>query len=441
MVKIMNKKKICVMGLGYIGLPTSAMFATHGCKVIGVDVNEKVVDALNRGEITIEEPYLDIMVQAAVRSGNLIADTKPHEADAFIIAVPTPITEEKKADMSCVIAATETIVPYLRKGNIVILESTSPTGTVEKLIVPILEKSGFKIGEELYVGHSPERVLPGKILWELVNNNRIVGGINRISAEKIRDLYKIFVNGEIFLTTATTAEMCKLMENTFRDVNIALANELAKICENIGINAWEVIELANKHPRVNIHQPGPGVGGHCLAVDPWFIVEKNPDIAKIIELSRKTNDSMPKHVLNRIDEILKDIKRTKKISILGITYKPNIDDMRESPIIELIDLMDERDDYEVSVYDPYVKNHKYQAKDLIDVAKNSDLILLAVHHDDFKNLPLSDMAKVMRNKNFFDTRNFINREEVEEKGFKYILLGESKSLHRETYLNEVVATI
>jgi len=441
MVKIMNKKKICVMGLGYIGLPTSAMFATHGCKVIGVDVNEKVVDALNRGEITIEEPYLDIMVQAAVRSGNLIADTKPHEADAFIIAVPTPITEEKKADMSYVIAATETIVPYLRKGNIVILESTSPTGTVEKLIVPILEKSGFKIGEELYVGHSPERVLPGKILWELVNNNRIVGGINRISAEKIRDLYKIFVNGEIFLTTATTAEMCKLMENTFRDVNIALANELAKICENIGINAWEVIELANKHPRVNIHQPGPGVGGHCLAVDPWFIVEKNPDIAKIIELSRKTNDSMPKHVLNRIDEILKDIKRTKKISILGITYKPNIDDMRESPIIELIDLMDERDDYEVSVYDPYVKNHKYQAKDLIDVAKNSDLILLAVHHDDFKNLPLSDMAKVMRNKYFFDTRNFINREEVEEKGFKYILLGESKSLYRETCLNEVAATI
>lgn len=437
----MNNKKICVIGLGYIGLPTSAMFATHGCKVIGVDVNEKVVDALNRGEITIEEPYLDIMVQAAVRSGNLIADTKPHEANAFIIAVPTPITEEKRADMSYVIAAAETIVPYLRKGNIVILESTSPTGTVEKLLVPILEKSGLKIGEELYVGHSPERVLPGKILWELVNNNRIVGGINRISAEKIRDLYKIFVNGEIFLTTATTAEMCKLMENTFRDVNIALANELAKICENIGINAWEVIELANKHPRVNIHQPGPGVGGHCLAVDPWFIVEKNPDKAKIIELSRKTNDSMPQHVLNRVDEILSDIKGTKKVSILGITYKPNIDDMRESPIIELIDLIDERDDYEVSVYDPYVKNHRYQAKDLIDVAKNSDLILLAVHHNDFKNLPLSDMAKVMRNKNFFDTRNFINREEVEEKGFKYILLGESKSLHRETYLNEVIATI
>ncbi len=437
----MNSKKICVIGLGYIGLPTSAMFATHGCKVIGVDVNKKVVDALNRGEITIEEPYLDIMVQTAVRSGNLIADTKPHEADVFIISVPTPITEDKKADMSYVVAATESIVPYLRKGNIVVLESTSPTGTVEELITPILEKSGLKIGEELYVGHSPERVLPGKILWELVNNNRIVGGINKISAEKIRDLYKIFVNGEIFLTTATTAEMCKMMENTFRDVNIALANELAKICEKIGINAWEVIELANKHPRVNLHQPGPGVGGHCLAVDPWFIVEKNPDIAKIIELSRKTNDSMPEYIMNKIDEILMDIKGTKKISILGITYKPNIDDIRESPIIKLINLLDNRDDYVVRVYDPYFKNHKYQAKNIIDAAKNSDLILLAVHHDNFKNLPLRDIANVMRNRNFFDTRNFINKEEVEEKGFKYILLGEGKSKYINNCLDEVAATV
>lgn len=420
----MSKIKVCVIGLGYIGLPTSAMFATHGCEVFGVDVNEKVVRALNRGEITIEEPYLDIMVQAAVRSGNLKADVNPKESDVFIIAVPTPITKDKKADMSYVAAATESIIPYLKQGNIVILESTSPTGTVEDLMVPILEKAGLIIGEELFVGHSPERVLPGKILWELVNNNRIVGGINRISAEKIRDLYKIFVNGDIFLTTATTAEMCKMMENTFRDVNIALANELAKICENVGINAWEVIELANKHPRVNIHQPGPGVGGHCLAVDPWFIVEKNPDIAKIIDLSRKTNDSMPHHVFERIDEILSDITGIKKISILGITYKPNIDDMRESPIIELIELMDTMNDYTISVYDPYAKTHKYQSKNLIDVSKDSDLIILAVNHDQFKELPLSEMARVMRNKNFFDTRNLYNRALVEEKGFKYILLGE-----------------
>lgn len=423
----MNDKKICVIGLGYIGLPTSAMFATHGCQVIGVDVNEKIVDTLNKGEITIEEPYLDIMVQAAVRSGHLKGDTKPHEADAFIIAVPTPVTEDKKADMSYVVSAAEMIVPYLRNDNLVILESTSPTGTVEELLVPILEKSGLKIGAELYVGHSPERVLPGKILWELVNNNRIVGGINKESAEKIRDLYKIFVNGEIYLTTATTAEMCKTMENTYRDVNIALANELAKICERVGINVWEVIDLCNKHPRVNIHQPGPGVGGHCLAVDPWFIIEKNPDLAKIIALSRQTNDSMPKYVLNMIDKILEGFNGEKKVTILGMTYKPNIDDTRESPIIKLIDLLDERSDYKVAAYDPYLKTYKYQTKNVVEASRDSDLIVLAVHHDMFKNLPLDDIARVMRNKNFFDTRNFLNGKYIEEKGFKYFLLGNGKN--------------
>ncbi len=419
----MKQQKVCVIGLGYIGLPTSAMFATHGCEVIGVDVNGEVVEALAKGKTIIEEPYLDIMVQAAVRSGHLKAKTKPESADAFIIAVPTPITENKKADMSYVISATEMIVPYLKKGDLVILESTSPTGTVEELVIPILEKSGLQIGEELYVGHSPERVLPGKILWELVNNNRIVGGVNKASAEKIRDLYKIFVNADIFLTTATTAEMCKTMENTFRDVNIALANELAIICKETGINAWEVIELCNKHPRVNLHQPGPGVGGHCLAVDPWFIIERNPDLAKIIKLSRRTNDEMPQQVLNRIDEILKDVKGNKKVTVLGITYKPNIDDTRESPIVKLIELIDEREDIEISVYDPYVKTHKYQVKDVVEASKNSDLIVLAVNHEVFKDLPLGNMAKLMRNKNFFDTRNFFDKQELENKGFRYELLG------------------
>lgn len=420
----MNDTKICVVGLGYIGLPTSAMFATHGCKVMGVDINEEVVNALNKGEIIIEEPYLDIMVQAAVRSGHLKADTTPCESDVFIIAVPTPITENKKSDMSYVTSAAEKIVPYLKKGNIIVLESTSPIGTVEQLLVPILEKSGLKVGKELYVGHSPERVLPGKILWELVNNNRIVGGVNRKSAEKIRDLYKIFVNGEIYLTTATTAEMCKTMENTYRDVNIALANELAKICEKSGINVWEVIELCNKHPRVNLHQPGPGVGGHCLAIDPWFIIEKHPDLAKIIRLSRETNDSMPHHVLNRIDEILKGIKGTKRITILGITYKPDIDDLRESPIVKLIDLMEEKGDYDIRVYDPHVKSYKYKVNNILKASTDSDLIILAVDHSVFRTLPLDDMANVMRNKNFFDTRNFLDRDELEDKGYRYILLGE-----------------
>ena len=266
----MIKKKICIIGLGYIGLPTAAMFATHGHKIIGVDINKNIVDSLNHGRITIEEPYLDILVQAAVTSENLVARTQPEEADVFIISVPTPINKDKTADLSAVKAAAESIVPFLREGNIVVLESTSPPRTVQDILLPILKKSGLDIGTQILVAHSPERVLPGKILIELVENNRIVGGINQTSCEAVRDLYRTFVKADIFLTDATTAEMCKLMENTFRDVNIALANELAILCEGLGINAWEVIKLSNKHPRVNIHQPGPGVGGHCLAVDPWF---------------------------------------------------------------------------------------------------------------------------------------------------------------------------
>ncbi|EPY2277489.1 nucleotide sugar dehydrogenase [Clostridium sporogenes] len=418
------KSKICIIGLGYIGLPTSAMFASHGHEVIGVDVNKKVVNALNKGEIIIEEPYLDILVQAAVTSGNLKAQLKPSEADAFIIAVPTPITKDKKADMTYVKAATESILPYIRKGNLVILESTSPTGTTEEVMKPILEKSGLKIGGELFLGHSPERVLPGQILMELVNNNRIIGGINRKSAEEIRNLYSTFVKGEMYLTTATTAEMCKMMENTYRDVNIALANELAKICENIGINAWEVIQLCNKHPRVNLHQPGPGVGGHCLAVDPWFIVDRVPELAKIIKLSRETNDSMPDYMANKIDDLLGNVEGKKKVTLLGITYKPNIDDMRESPIVELIELLEEKS-YDISIFDPYVKEYKYLEKDIKTACTNSDLVVLAVNHNEFKMLPLKDMKSKMRGNFILDTRNYLDRKLVEDNGFNYELLGET----------------
>lgn len=418
----MDNKNICVLGLGYIGLPTSAMFATHGCNVYGVDINEKVVNSLNQGKIVIEEPYLDIMVQAAVRSGHLKAGTKPVKSDVFIIAVPTPMKKNKTADMSYVKKAAESIVPYLEKGNTVILESTSPTGTVKELLIPILEKSNLKIGDELFVGHSPERVLPGKVLWELVNNNRIVGGINAKSSEIIKDLYRVFVNAEIYLTDSTTAEMCKMMENTYRDVNIALANELAMISEDIGINAWEVIELSNKHPRVNIHQPGPGVGGHCLAVDPWFIVQKNPELAKIIKLSRETNENMPLYVFNKIENILKDIKGEKNITILGISYKPNIDDLRESPIIEIIKLLENKN-YKIEIYDPHVTSYRYLNKNLLDASKDSDLIILGVNHDEFINLPISKIGDVMRNKNILDTRNFLNSENIKDEEFKYYLLG------------------
>lgn len=434
----MRKAKLCVVGLGYIGLPTSAMFASHGHEVIGVDVNKNVVEALNQGRIIIEEPDLGELVKEVVESGKLKAQLTPCEADAFLISVPTPITEEKKADMKYVELATRSIAPYIRKGNIVILESTSPTGTTEELMLPILEEGGLKAGVDFYLGHSPERVLPGQILFELVNNNRIIGGINKKSAEAIRDLYASFVKGEMLLTTATTAEMCKMMENTFRDVNIALANELAKICENIGINAWEVISLCNKHPRVNIHQPGPGVGGHCLAVDPYFIVEKDPETARIIELSRETNCAMPRHVFKRVDNILKG-KANKKITVLGITYKPNIDDMRESPIVEMMDIFEEHG-YKVSAVDPYVESFKQKEVDMVEACKNSDMVILAVNHDAFKNLPLKDMAKVMRERHFFDTRNFVSFEEANAAGFKYSLLGKSEDIS-EIILNEVAATV
>lgn len=413
--------KICVIGLGYIGLPTAAMFAASGNQVVGVDRNPKIIEALNQGKITIEEKGLDRLVRQVVEDGALYGSSVPEEADAFIIAVPTPITADKKADMSYVIASTESIVPYLKAGNIIVLESTSPVGTVDQLMIPILESSGLHIGEELYLGHSPERVIPGQILQELVNNNRIAGGINPASAEKIALLYKSFVKGEIYLTDTRTAELCKLAENTYRDVNIAFANELAKICENMDINVWEAIALCNKHPRVNIHQPGPGVGGHCIAVDPWFIVEKQPKTAQIINLSRYTNDSMPFHVASRVLNILNGIPNP-QVTILGVTYKPNVDDMRESPILHLIEIL-KKEGISVNAFDPYVKNNEDISTDLQESVTGSDLLVLGVHHDQFKNLPFTELGKVMNHKYLLDTRNFISAEDAEAAGFHCYLLG------------------
>lgn len=415
-------KKICVVGIGYIGLPTASMFAKCGYDVVGVDVNHSVVNALNEGRVTIEEPYLGELVKEMVIANRLIADTKPCKADIFIIAVPTPIDRHKKSDMKYVIDACESIVPYIKEGNVVVLESTSPIGTTDDIMKNILSKSNLKIGEEIYLGYCPERVIPGKILEELVNNSRVIGGINQKSAKKIEKIYKSFVQGNIYLTDAKTAEMCKLMENTYRDVNIALANELAKICEEIGINAWEVIEYCNKHPRVNIHNPGPGVGGHCLAIDPWFIVEKVPDIAKIIELSRNTNDSMPLSVFKKIEDIIEEEGCNKNITILGATYKANIDDIRESPIMELIELL-KNNDYSIKLYDPFIKNNQYLYDDIIDACSESEMIVLAVDHKMFEDIPMKELLSVMNNNIMLDLRNFYTEEYIEESGFRYRLLG------------------
>ncbi|MGN1318356.1 MAG: nucleotide sugar dehydrogenase [Lachnospirales bacterium] len=416
-------KSICVIGIGYVGLPTAAMFASKGHKVVGFDLNKKAVDALNKGEIIIEEPGLGDLVKDVVAKGNLSATTEcPDGMDVYIIAVPTPINEDKTADMRFVESATRSIVPHVRKGAIVILESTSPPRTVTDLMLPILEETGLEIGEELLVAHSPERILPGKVIEELRTNSRIVGGINEKSSLAVKAVYESIVEGEIFITTSTTAEMCKLMENTFRDVNIALANELAKMSEELGVNCWDVIRMANQHPRVNILQPGPGVGGHCIALDPWFLVEKSKN-AKLILQSRLNNDSMPEFVLNKIENIIGGLGEDKTVTIFGVTYKPNIDDVRESPIMHLLGFLKDKG-VNVKVCDPHAGEKVENNFDIYDAAKDSDIVVLGVNHNEFSNVDFSKLTENMRNKNILDTRNFWNGEDVEKAGAKYYLLGD-----------------
>lgn len=414
-------KTICVIGIGYVGLPTAAMFASKGHNVIGYDLNEKAVNALNKGEIIIEEPGLGELVKKVVSEGKLAAQTScPKEADVYIIAVPTPINKDKTADMRFVESAAKAIVPCLEKGNTVILESTSPPRTVEDLMLPILKQTGLEIGEELYVAHSPERILPGRVLEELRTNSRIVGGINQKSSEAVKSIYESIVEGEIFITTSTTAEMCKLMENTFRDVNIALANELAKMSEELGVNCWEVIKLANQHPRVNILSPGPGVGGHCIALDPWFLVEKSEN-AKLIKQSRLNNDGMPEFVLDKIKNIIGDLKG-KTVTLFGVTYKPNIDDIRESPIMNLWNML-KSEGVNVKICDPHAAEKIAENLDIYEAPKDSDIVVLGVNHDCFKNIDFDGIAKNMKSKNILDTRNFWSMEDVEKSGIKYYLLG------------------
>ncbi|PKN92963.1 MAG: UDP-N-acetyl-D-mannosamine dehydrogenase, partial [Chloroflexi bacterium HGW-Chloroflexi-7] len=307
----MQIKSICVIGLGYIGLPTASTFATHGLKVTGVDNNLDVVNSLQSGKVHIFEPGLNDVVQEAIQSGNFLVSQKTVAADAFIIAVPTPFYDGKKADMRFVAAAAESIVPVLRKGNLVVLESTSPPLTTRELVLPILEKSGLKAGQDFLLAYSPERVLPGKIMDELIHNSRVIGGIDQASAEAGRDLYRAFVEGEIFITDSTTSEMVKLMENTYRDINIAIANEFSRLADRFGVDVWEAISIANKHPRVKILNPGPGVGGHCISVDPWFLVEKAPDITPLINTARNVNDSQPDFAVSLVERALGELKNKK----------------------------------------------------------------------------------------------------------------------------------
>ena len=326
---------ICVMGLGYIGLPTASILATKGYKVTGVDVSPKVVDTINEGRIHIVEPDLDILVKSAVNSGNLTASLSPVPADVFIIAVPTPFKEGKKADLSYVAAASRAIALHVKRGDLVILESTSQPGTTEEIVATELDAAGHNTTEDIFVAHCPERVLPGRILIELIENDRVVGGISEASTQKAVAFYESFVRGEVLSITAKTAELVKLTENSYRDVNIAFANEISMIADAEGVNTWEVISLANRHPRVNILNPGPGVGGHCITVDPWFIVDRSPQYSRLIRTAREVNDSKPEWVLSRVRAKAAKF-RDPVIGCLGLAFKADVDDLRESPAHEIV---------------------------------------------------------------------------------------------------------
>ena len=392
--------KVCVIGQGYIGLPTAALFARNNCEVVGVDVNEKIIDNLNNGIVHIEEPGISDIIKKALENNVYKASLKPEKADAFIITVPTPyIIENYSCDLSYVISASESIIPYLEKGNTVIIESTIAPMSTDEVIKPIFEKAGFTIGEDLFLAHCPERVLPGRIIEELIHNDRIIGGVTPECSRKASEVYGQFVEGELMETEAKTAELSKCMENTFRDVNIALANELAKICAEIGVNALDVIKMANKHPRVNLHSPGPGVGGHCLAIDPYFIYAKAPETAKIIKLSRDTNNSMPEFVCDYARKIID----SGKISILGVSYKGNTGDDRESPAYDIIANLER--DFEISIYDPHIDNPSFVSLD--EATKDSDLILILCDHNEFKDLDYELISRNMANPVIFDTKNII----------------------------------
>jgi len=419
-------QKICVLGLGYIGLPTAAMFATHGYQVLGVDVNKMVIDTLNKGEIHIEEPGLKTLVKGAVNSDQLKIGLKPAPSDVYIIAVPTPITEEKKADMSYVVSAARSIVPVLEEGNLVILEATSPPRTTIDLVQPILEEGGLKGGEDFLLAYSPERVLPGKILNELVNNSRVIGGINQVSAKAGQLLYSSFVEGEIMVTDSTTAEMVKLMENTYRDINIAAANEFSRLAEYFGIDVWEAIDIANLHPRVEILKPGPGVGGHCISVDPWFFVEKAPHLALLIKQAREVNDSQPAFVIQLLKDRYGSLKG-KSFAALGITYKPDVDDIRESPAIDVIERL-VTEGAVVKAYDPYLGSNSHGLDFLVDgleeVLSNADGILLLVNHSQFKELNPSEVLPLLNEGFILDTRNVLLKEDWIKAGFEVKTLGD-----------------
>ena len=386
--------EVVTIGLGYIGLPTSALIASHGANVLGVDINQHVVDTINEGKIHIVEPDLDKIVSAAVSKGNLKASTKASSAEVFLIVVPTPFKGNHEPDISFVEAATNGIIPLLKKGDLYIIESTSPVGTTEKMQKLIYEARP-ELKDAIYIAYCPERVLPGNVMHELVHNDRVIGGVNKLSTEKAKSFYAKYVKGELHKTNARTAEMCKLTENSSRDVQIAFANELSLICDKAAINVWDLIRLANRHPRVNILQPGAGVGGHCIAVDPYFIISDYPIESRIIGMAREINNYKASWCVEKTkSNMLKfELEHGYKplVALMGLAFKSNIDDLRESPASYITQKVIQSDQHNIMVVEPNIKNHsKFKLINYIEAYEKADIIVFLVAHDEFKALKYRD---------------------------------------------------
>ncbi|HAA12566.1 MAG TPA: UDP-N-acetyl-D-mannosamine dehydrogenase [Cytophagales bacterium] len=389
-----------MVGLGYIGLPTAALMASRGLQVTGVDIQQSVVDTINKGKIHIVEPDLSGLVHHVVSQGTLVANTQPVSAGTYLIAVPTPFKGEHQPDIRYVESATRSVIPHLKPGDLFIIESTSPVGTTEKMQA-LIEGERPELKDELYIAYCPERVLPGNVIYELEHNDRVIGGVNATSTAKALEFYARFVKGELHATNAKTAEMCKLVENSYRDVNIAFANELSLICDEAGINPWELIALANKHPRVNILQPGTGVGGHCIAVDPWFIVSDFPQQANIIRQAREINNYKTLWVIEKIkNEALQFEQKHGRVPVvaaLGLAFKPNIDDLRESPALEVARAL-KSEGMNLLVVEPHVPSHaEFELRELEDVRENADILVVLVAHNAFRqyNWPAQEDKRVL----------------------------------------------
>ena len=397
---------INVVGLGYIGLPTALMFAANGIRVRGTDLNENVVNKLNSGELTFKEEGLDKLFKKALKN-EIEFSTEYLKTDIYIITVPTPyIKENKKIDPRYVVAAVNNVLKFCNKGAIIVIESTVSPGTIDKFIRPIIEEKGLVIGEDVHLAHAPERIIPGKMIYELENNSRTIGADNKEIGNKIKELYSSFCKSEIIVTDIKIAELSKVVENTFRDINIAFANELAKICRKEDIDVYKLIEIANKHPRVNILQPGPGVGGHCISVDPWFLVGDYPELVNIIKGGREVNDSMPDFVIERIKEIMKEnnIVDMTRVGLYGITYKEDIDDIRESPTMQLLDKLSYDEANSIKAYDPFINERvcENQYLNFEEFINDIDMIVIMVGHSHIK-----ERLSMVKTKLILDTRNII----------------------------------